>query len=146
AAIGPIDNFATLDRVHLTRGGTRTLKQLFFLMGGNAIQMDGAWARIYQRRGEKRCTYAARKRAYTGKIPIPIPIVGRSAGHRIAPISARPRRAPALLAPHAPHPVRPQPLLYAPSIHKAPRAAQYPALQPPLRPHGSLTSLPHPQL
>jgi transposase len=158
AAIGHIDNFSsaaalraycgwapqvvrsgtTLDHVHLTRGGTRTLKQMFFLIVCNAIQMDCEWAHIYQRLVQKRCVYDERKRAYTGRMPI----IGRIAGQMISTVYALIKRDAELLVHHAPGKALPEPMCYDPSIHKAHREGHYRALKPPTRPHGTLTALP----
>jgi transposase len=160
SAIGHIDNFSsaaalraycgwapqvvrsgtTLDQVRLTRGGVRTLKHLFFFMVGNAVQMDCEWARIYQRLVKRRCTFDERKRAYTGRLPI----IGRIAGQMISTIYALLKRDAELLAQHRPNQALPEPMLYDPAVHKAHREGRYRALKLPIRPHGTISALPHP--
>jgi transposase len=159
AAIGHIDNFrsaaalraycgwapqvvrsgVTLDHIHLGRGGTRTLKQLVFLMVGNAIQMDTEWAQIYQRLVESRCAYDERTKQYTGKVRI----MGRIAGQMIGTIYALLKQDAEALARHTPRQALPEPILYDSALHHSHRIGHYHATKPPVRPHGNITALPH---
>lgn len=97
ASIGHIDNFeraarlksyfgwapavaqsgSTLDSSKLTRAGTRTMKQMLFLIVGNAIQKkDCEWARLYERLVPVKCRWDERTRSYKGKLVV----MGRLAG------------------------------------------------------------------
>jgi hypothetical protein len=49
-----------------------------------------------------------------------------------------------LLAQYRPAQVLPEPMLYDPAIHKAHREGRYRAQKPPVRPHGTISALPHP--
>jgi transposase len=74
----------TLDRVQLTHGGTRTMKQMLFLCVAHAMQLDCEWARLYERLVPKKCTYDERKRAYRGKLKV----IGRIAGQLLEMVYA----------------------------------------------------------
>src|SRR5260370_28256200 len=97
ASIGHIDNFekaarlkssfgwapavaqsgSTLDSSKLTRAGTRTMKQMLFLIVGNAIQKkDCECAKLYERLVPIKCRWDERTRAYKGKLLV----MGRLAG------------------------------------------------------------------
>ena len=159
AAIGHIDNFPSaaalraycgwapqvarsgvaLNQVHLTRGGNRTLKQVFFLIVGNAIQMDCEWAHIYQRLVASRCAYDERRKRYTGRVKI----MGRIAGQIISTIYALLKQDAETVVRHAPGTLLPEPVLYDPHLHRAHREGQYRSSKPPPRAHGRLTALPY---
>ncbi len=51
----------SLDRVRLTQGGSRPMKQMLFLCVASAIQLDCEWARLYERLVPKKCSYDERK-------------------------------------------------------------------------------------
>jgi transposase len=68
---------STLDSSKLTRAGTRTMKQMLFLIVGNAIQKkDCEWARLYERLVPVKCRWDERTRSYKGKLVV----MGRLAG------------------------------------------------------------------
>lgn len=158
ATIGHIDNFrsaaalraycgwaptivrsgVTLDHAHMTRGGSRPLKQMFFLLVGNAIQMDTEWARTYTRLVKTRCAYDERKKTYKGKVRV----MGRIAGQIIATIYALLKRDAELLATAGRGQLLPEPALYDPAIHRAHREGRYQSAKP-TRAHGVMTLLPH---
>jgi transposase len=157
ATIGHIDNFpsaaalraycgwaptivrsgVTLDHAHLTRGGSRPLKQMLFLIVGNAIQMDTEWARTYARLVKTRCAYDERKKTYTGKVRV----MGRIAGQMVSTVYALLKRdAETLAIAGRGHPL-PEPILYDPAVHRAHREGRYQSTKP-WRAHGTLTLLP----
>jgi transposase len=158
ATIGHIDNFrsaaalraycgwaptivrsgVTLDHATLTRGGSRPLKSMVFLIVGNAIQMDTEWARTYARLVKTRCAYDERKKTYTGKVRV----MGRIAGQIIATIYALLKRDAELLATAGRSHLLPEPTLYDPAIHRAHREGRYQSTKP-TRAHGVMTLLPH---
>jgi hypothetical protein len=127
----------TLDHAHLTHGGSRPLKQMVFLIVGNAIQMDCEWARIYERLVKTRCAYDERKKAYTGKVKV----MGRIAGQIVSTMYARLKRDTELRATAGLGHVPPEPTLYDPNIHRAHREGRYRAMTP-KRAHGVITALP----
>lgn len=142
AAIGSIHNFpsasalksyfgwapvvaqsgSTLDTSYLTRGGTRTMKQIMFLAVLQVIRLrDNEWARLYERLVKARCPFDERTQSYTGKTRV----IGRVAGQMIEAIYALLMRDAELLSkvPHGQEP--PSPLLYDPEVHQRHRQGQY---------------------
>jgi transposase len=97
AAIGNIENFeqaaalkayfgwapkreqsgTSLDRDQLSHSGTRTMKQMLFLIVASAIQKDCEWAKLYERLVPRMCRYDERKRAYRGKVKVMVRIAGQ---------------------------------------------------------------------
>jgi transposase len=147
AAIGHIDNFpsagalrayfgwaprmrrsgSTLDQAKLTRGGTRTMKQLLYLIVGNAVQNpDCEWARIYERLVPIKCSYDERKQEYVGKNKV----MARIAGQITSTIYALLKYDAETLARHAAGRPLPAPMLYDPAVHRAHREGQYRSLKP----------------
>jgi transposase len=119
----PVSEFSgkTLDRVQLTPGGTRPMKQMLFLCVGHAIQMDCEWARLYERLVPKKCSYDERRRAYRGKLKV----LGRIAGQMIEMIYAFLKQDAELLSRVPPGQTPPPPTLYDPEIHKRHRNGEY---------------------
>jgi transposase len=156
AAIGHIDNFPsaaalkaycgwaptltqsgkTLDHAKLTSKGTRTVKQMMFLIVGNAIQLDCEWAKIYERLVPLKCSYDERTRTYKGKVKV----MGRIAGQILSMIYAFLKRDGELLRANVGKPI-PNPQLYDPAIHQAHRQGAYRVMKP-RSPALSLVKLP----
>jgi len=145
AAIGHIDNFAsaaalkaycgwaptlaqsgkTLDHAKLTSKGNRTVKQMMFLIVGNAIQMECEWAKIYERLVPIKCAYDERTRTYKGKVKV----MGRIAGQILTMVYALLKQDAELLHTNS-GPSLPKPHLYDPAIHHAHRQGGYRAMKP----------------
>jgi transposase len=142
ASIGHIDNFesaarlksyfgwapavaqsgSTLDSSKLTRAGTRTMKQMLFLIVGNAIQKkDCEWAKLYERLVPVKCRWDERTRSYKGKLVV----MGRLAGQITEMIYGLLKKDAELLrkVPYGQEP--PAPTLYDPEIHRAHRQGKY---------------------
>jgi transposase len=111
----------TLDRVQLTPGGTRPMKQMLFLCVGHAVQMDCEWARLYERLVPKKCSYDERRQAYRGKLKV----LGRIAGQIIEMIYAFLKQDAELLSQIPPGQTPPPPALYDPETHKRHRNGEY---------------------
>jgi transposase len=111
----------TLDRVQLTHGGTRAMKQMLFLCVAPAIQLDCEWARLYERLVPKKCTYDERKRAYRGKLKV----IGRIAGQMIEMSYALLKQDAEILSQVPQGQAPPPPMLYEPEIHQRHRNGQY---------------------
>jgi transposase len=147
AAIGHINNFesaarlksyfgwapaiaqsgSTLDRTKLTRAGTRTMKQMLFLIVGNAIQKeDCEWAKLYERLIPIKCRWDERTRSYKGKLVV----MGRLAGQMTEMIYALLKKDAEVLqkAPKGQEP--PPPILYDPEVHQAHRQGKYQSMKP----------------
>jgi transposase len=121
----------TLDQVHLTHGGTRSIKQMLFLCVAHAIQLDCEWAKLYERLVPKKCMYDERKQAYRGKLKV----LGRIAGQLIEMVYALLKQDAEILSQVPPGQALPPPILYDPEIHKRHRNGQYRPLKnaPPQR-------------
>lgn len=142
AAIGSIHNFSsasalksyfgwapvvaqsgtTLDSTRLTRGGTRTMKQVMYLVVWQTIRHpDNEWAKLYERLVRKRCSFDERTQSYVGKTRV----IGRVAGQMIEAIYALLKRDAEVLSKVLPGQEPPQPLLYDPEVHQRHRQGQY---------------------
>jgi len=142
AAIGSIHNFpsasalksyfgwapvvvqsgSTLDHSRLTRGGTRTMKQILFLAVFQAIRLqDNEWAKLYERLVKTRCPYDEKTQSRVGKKRV----IGRVAGQMTEAIYALLKRDAELLAKMLPGQDPPPPLLYDPEVHQRHRQGQY---------------------
>jgi transposase len=142
AAIGSIHNFpsasalksyfgwapvvvqsgSTLDHSRLTRGGTRTMKQILFLAVFQAIRLqDNEWAKLYERLVKTRCPFDEKTQSRVGKKRV----IGRVAGQMTEAIYALLRRDAELLAKVLPGQDPPPPLLYDPEVHRRHRQGDY---------------------
>jgi len=57
----------SFDRSHLTKTGSRLMKQVLFLLTINAIRLDTEWHELYQRLLPTRCTYDPGRKPTKGK-------------------------------------------------------------------------------
>jgi transposase len=142
AAIGSIHNFpsasalksyfgwapvvvqsgSTLDHSRLTRGGTRTMKQILFLAVFQAMRLqDNEWAKLYERLVKTRCPYDEKTQSHVGKKRV----IGRVAGQMTEAIYALLKRDAELLAKVLPGQDPPAPLLYDPEVHQRHRQGYY---------------------
>lgn len=161
AAIGSIHNFASaaqlksyfgwapvreqtgtsFDRAHLTRGGTRTMKQMMFLIVTQMISRpESEWSKLYERLVKARCPYNERTQSHTGKIRV----MGRIAGQMTEMIYALLTRDAEVLSKVPPGQVPPPPLLYDPEIHRRHRQGQYRPLKSIPPPNTITRQPPHP--
>lgn len=159
AAIGSIHNFpsasalksyfgwapvitqsgSTLDHARLTRGGTRTMKQILFLAVFQAIRLqDNEWAKLYERLVKARCPYDEKTQSHVGKKRV----IGRVAGQMTEAIYALLKRDAEVLATVLPGQDPPPPLLYDPEVHQRHRQGHYRPLKS-TPPPGRITLL-HP--
>ena len=111
----------TLDRVHLTHGGTRPVKQILYLCVASAIQLDCEWAKLYERLVPRKYRYDERKRAYRGKIKV----IGRIAGQMTEMIYAFLKQDAEIMSTLLPDEPPPSPLLYDPAVHQRHRNGGY---------------------
>jgi hypothetical protein len=142
AAIGSIHNFpsasalkayfgwapvvsqsgSSLDRTRLTRGGTRTMKQMLFLAVMQAIRLrDNEWARLSDRLVKAKCPYDERTQSSVGKTRV----IGRLAGQMTEAIYALLKRDAELLRKVPAGQEPPPPQLYDPEVHRRHREGQY---------------------
>lgn len=159
AAIGSIENFpnagslksycgwsptvkqsgSTLDSTKQTRGGTRTVKQMMFLIVSNLVTRDTEWAKLYERLVQAKCPIDPRTGERTGKLRI----VGRVAGQLIETMYALLKTDAEVLnkVPKGQEP--PPPTLYDPERHRWHREGHYEPLKVSAR-QPKLTLLPKP--
>ena len=106
---------STLDHTRLTRGGTRTMKQILFLAVMQAIRLrDNEWARLYDRLVKAKCPYDERTQSYVGKTRV----IGRVAGQMTETIYALLKQDAELMSKVLPGEVPPPPQLYDPEVHR----------------------------
>lgn len=159
AAIGSIENFpnagslksyfgwaptteqtgTSYDRSHLTRGGTRTMRQMMFLIVGSVIQQETEWAHLYERLVQSKCSYDERKGARAGKLRV----VGRVAGQMIETMYALLKTDAETLCKLAKGQEPPPPVLYDPALHRRHREGDYRPLKSSPKPT-RITLLPNP--
>jgi transposase len=65
----------SFDRTSLTKGGSREMKKILYLVAWNAIKAGTEWASLYKRLVPRLCTYDERTQVYKGK--------GKAVGHVI---------------------------------------------------------------
>jgi hypothetical protein len=95
--------------------GTRTLKQMLFLIAGNAIQRhDSEWHHLYERLVPRLCLYDERRRADRSKTRV----IVRIAGQMTEMIYALLTRDAVLLDQVPPGQEPPPPLLYDVETHR----------------------------
>jgi hypothetical protein len=116
----------SVDRVQLTQGGSRQMKQMLFLCVASAIQLDCEWARLYERLVPKKCSYDERTQRYRGKVKV----MGRIAGQMIEMIYALLKQDAEILSQLGPSEEPPDPILYDPEIHQRHRNGAYRPLKP----------------
>ncbi len=110
-----------LDRVQLTHGGSRSMKQMLFLCVASAIQLDCEWARLYERLVPKKCSYDERTQRYRGKVKV----MGRIAGQMIEMIYALLKQDAEILSQLRSGEEPPDPIVYDPEVHKRHRNGEY---------------------
>lgn len=141
AAIGNIDNFpsaaalksyfgwaprVTQTGVTADRAGTRTMKEMMFLIVARAIRHGGEFACLYERLVPVKCAYDERTRSYKGKMKV----VGRVAGQMITLINALLKTDADRRARRSAGGEEPEPLLYDPAVHHAHRHGAYRSSKP----------------
>lgn len=159
AAIGTIENFpnagslksycgwsptvvqsgTTLDSAKQTRGGTRTMKQMMFLIVSSLINRDTEWARLYERLVQAKCPIDPRTGQRTGKLRV----IGRVAGQLIETMYALLKTDAEVLNKVPQDEEPPPPTLYEPERHRRHREGHYEPLKVSTR-RSRLTLLPNP--
>jgi transposase len=114
------------DRSSLSHTGTRTMKQIMFLIAISAIRLDNEWAKIYERLVPIKCGYDERTRTHKGKLKV----IRRIAGQIIGMIYALLKKDAEVLSKVPPGVKVPEPTLYDREIHQAHRQGKYRSLKP----------------
>ncbi len=145
ATIGSIGNFAdaahlksyfgwaptraqtgvSFDHTHLTKGGSREMKKVMFLVAWKAIQTDTEWAKLYKRLVPRLCSYDDRMRVYKGKGKV----LGHIIGRLITLIFALLKKDYEVISRLVPGADPPPPTLYDPELHRQHRTGHYSPLR-----------------
>jgi Transposase IS116/IS110/IS902 family len=121
-----VQSGSTLDHARLTRGGTRTMKQIRSLAVLQAVRPPATeWAQLYARLVTARCPFDERKQAYVHTTRV----IGRVAGQLSEAIYALLKRDAEVMSKVLPGQEPPAPLLYDPAVHRAHRPGHYRPLQ-----------------
>lgn len=121
----------SLDQVSLTHAGSRTMKQMMFLIVGNLIHLkDNEWAKLSERLVRKKCTYDERTRTYRGKGKV----MGRVAGQMIEMMFALLKQDAEVLSAVPAGEEPPEPILYDPELHRRHRNGEYRPIKETARP------------
>ena len=159
AAIGSIENFpnagslksycgwsptvkqsgSTLDSTRQTHGGTRTMKQMMYLIVSGLISRDTEWAKLYERLVQAKCPADPRTGERSGKLRI----IGRVAGQLLEAMYALLKTDAEVLSKVPKGKEPPPPLLYDPERHRRHREGHYEPLKVSAR-RSVLTLLPNP--
>jgi transposase len=111
----------SFDRTSLTKGGSREMKKIMYLVAWNAIKAETEWASLYKRLVPRLCSYDERTQAYKGK--------GKALGHVIGRlirlIYALLKQDDETLRHLAPGTPPPEPVLYDPELHRRHRTGHY---------------------
>ncbi len=111
----------SFDRTSLTRGGSREMKKVMYLVAWNAIKSETEWASLYKRLVPRLCTYDERTQTYKGKGKA----LGHVVGRLITLIYALLRQDDEMLSHLNSGTEPPEPVLYDPELHKRHRAGHY---------------------
>jgi transposase len=145
ATIGSIGNFAdaahlksyfgwaptraqtgvTFDRTRLTKGGSREMKKVMFLVAWKAIQTDTEWAKLYKCLVPRLCSYDDRTQVYKGKGKV----LGHIIGRLIVLIFALLKKDYEVLSQLSPGTQPPPPTLYDAELHQRHRTGHYSPLR-----------------
>ena len=116
----------SMGQARLTPRGTRTMKQMMFLVVAHAIQLDCEWATLYARLVPRKCVYDERTRMYKGKLTV----MGRIAGQMLEMIYALLKQDAERVSATPPGMSPPDPIVYNRAIHHAHRTGHYQPIKP----------------
>ncbi len=147
AAIGSIENFpnagtlksyfgwapmreqtgTSFDRSHLTRGGSRPMRQMMFLIVAGVVRYQNSeWSKLYQRLVHTKCPADALTGERKGKMRV----IGRVAGQMIETMYALLKTDAEVLSKLSLGETPPPPILYDPEVHRYHRAGHYQPVKP----------------
>jgi transposase len=115
----------SFDHTHLTKGGSREMKKVMFLVAWKAIQTDTEWAKLYKRLVPRLCSYDDRMRVYKGKGKV----LGHIIGRLITLIFALLKKDYEVVSRLVPGADPPPPTLYDPELHRQHRTGHYSPLR-----------------
>ncbi len=111
----------SFDRASLTKGGSREMKKVMYLVAWNAIRSETEWASLYKRLVPRLCTYDERTQTYKGKGKA----LGHVIGRLITLVYALLKQDDEMLSHLPPGTEPPKPVLYDPDLHKRHRTGHY---------------------
>jgi transposase len=111
----------SFDRENLTKGGSREMKRVMYLVAWNAIKSETEWAILYKRLVPRLCSYDEKTQTYKGKGKA----LGHVIGRLITLIYALLRQDDEMLSHLPPRTKSPDPILYDPGLHKRHRCGHY---------------------
>ncbi len=111
----------SFDRASLTKGGSREMKKVMYLVAWNAIRSETEWASLYKRLVPRLCTYDERTQTYKGKGKA----LGHVIGRLITLVYALLKQDDEMLSHLPPGTEPPEPVLYDPDLHKRHRTGHY---------------------
>jgi hypothetical protein len=111
----------SFDWESLTKGGSREMKKVMYLVAWNAIKSETEWADLYKRLVPRLCTYDEKTQTYKGKGKA----LGHVIGRLITLIYALLRQDDEALSHLPPGANPPDPILYDPELHKRHRSGHY---------------------
>ncbi len=115
----------SFDRTSLTKGGSREMKKIMYLVAWNAIKGESEWAKLYKRLVPRLCSYDERTQSYKGKGKV----LGHVIGRLITLIYALLKQDDETLSHLVPGTKPPEPTLYDPKIHQQHRTGHYQPLE-----------------
>ena len=116
----------SFDRTSLTKGGSREMKKVMYLVAWNAIKGETEWASLYKRLVPRLCSYDERIQAYRGRGKA----LGHVIGRLITLIYALLKQDVETLSRVAPGTQLPDPVLYDPELHRKHRTGYYQPRKP----------------
>jgi Transposase IS116/IS110/IS902 family len=115
----------SFDWTSLTKGGSREMKKMMYLLAWHAITTETEWASLYKRLVPRLCSYDERTQTYKGKGKA----IGHVIGRLITLIYALLKQDDEILGHLAPGTKPPEPVLYDPELHKRHRTGHYQPLK-----------------
>jgi len=112
----------SFDRSHFTRGGSRSMRQMMFLIVAGMVRYQNSeWSQLYQRLVQAHCPADVLTGEKKGKMRI----IGRVAGQMIETMYALLKTDAEVLSQVSPRAIPPAPILYDPEVHRSHRAGHY---------------------
>jgi transposase len=111
----------SFDRASLTKGGSREMKKVMYLVAWNAVKSETEWASLYKRLVPRLCTYDEQTQTYKGKGKA----LGHVIGRLITLVYALLKQDDEMLSHLPPGTEPPEPVLYDPDLHKRHRTGHY---------------------
>jgi len=111
----------SFDRTSLTKGGSREMKKVMYLVAWNAIKAETEWASLYKRLVPRLCTYDEQTQTYKGKGKA----LGHVIGRLITLVYALLKQDDEMLSHLPPGKEPPEPVLYDPDLHKRHSTGHY---------------------